>query len=189
MTLVAKQGTTDGLQRSCENLLAFEHPFTTILNIGSHLIGGGGMELQIAETTNLTNDTNKRTLSSNCEIVFKAESYRIMGACFEVYNDLGSGFLEAVYQEALSYEFRDQSITFVPERLLPIRYKQYQLKTPYRPEFICFEGVIVELKAVSRLTDEHRAQVHNYLRATDFKLGLLVNFGQHPHLHYERIVC
>jgi GxxExxY protein len=146
------------------------------------------MELQITETTNPTNHTNKKLSGSNGELVLKAESYRIVGACFEVYNELGPGFLEAVYQEAMSYEFRDQAIPFIPERLLPIKYKRHQLSTTYKPDFVCFDQVIVELKAVSRLTDEHRAQVHNYLRATDFKLALLVNFGQHPDLHYERIV-
>jgi GxxExxY protein len=146
------------------------------------------MELQITETTNLTNHTNKKLSGSNGELVLKAESYRIVGACFEVYNELGSGFLEAVYQEALSLEFRDQAIPFLPEHLLPINYKRYQLSTPYKPDFICFNQIIVELKAVTRLTDEHRAQVHNYLRATGLKLALLVNFGQHPNLIYERIV-
>ena len=122
------------------------------------------------------------------EIVHQDESYRIMGACFEVYNELGCGFLEAVYQECLALEFNDQSIPFVEQHELNLRYKTHRLKAVYIPDFICCEKIIVEIKALKELTDIHRAQVHNYPKATRFKLGLLVNFGEHPKVVYERIV-
>ena len=122
------------------------------------------------------------------EIVCKEESYAIMGACFEVYKEKGCGFLEAVYQECLEIEFEMQSLPAVPQPRLELNYKGRPLKQEYIPDFICYGKIVVELKAVSALTDEHRAQVHNQLRATGHKLGLLVNFGHYPQLEYERIV-
>lgn len=122
------------------------------------------------------------------QIVYPEESYRIVGACFEVYNELGCGFLETVYQECLSLEFQDQSILATAQQELKLHYKQHNLESIYKPDFICFEKIIVEIKAVKELANVHRAQVHNYLKATDLKLGLLVNFGQHSKLVYERIV-
>jgi GxxExxY protein len=121
-------------------------------------------------------------------ILFKEESYRIVGACFEVYKEKGSGFLEAVYQECLELEFGLQAIPFEPRATLSLSYKGRPLKQTYIPDFLCFEKIILELKAVSKLVDEHRAQVHNYLKATGHKLGLLINFGHHPGLEIERIV-
>jgi GxxExxY protein len=122
------------------------------------------------------------------DVVYKEESYRIIGACFEVYKERGCGFLEAVYQECLEIELGIQGIPFVVQPELVLSYKGTRLKQTYKPDFVCFEKIIVELKAVSGLADEHRAQVHNYLRATGVKLGLLVNFGHHPLLEWERIV-
>ena len=122
------------------------------------------------------------------EIVFKEDSFQIIGACFEVYNEMGCGFLESVYQECLAIEFRLRQIPFVAQHELKLRYKAENLESTYKPDFICHERIIVELKAVTDLTDKHRAQVHNYLKATGYRLGLLVNFGQHPKLQYERIV-
>ena len=122
------------------------------------------------------------------EIVFKEESYRIMGACFEVYKEKGCGFLEAVYQECLEIEFEMQGVLFVPQAQLALNYKGRPLKQWYVPDFICYGKIIVEIKALRELGDEHRAQVHNYLKATGHKLGLLVNFGHHPQVEYERIV-
>ncbi len=121
-------------------------------------------------------------------IVYKEESYKIIGACFEVYKEMGVGFLEAVYQECLEIEFGLQQISFQPQVALQVHYKQQSLKKKYIPDFICYEKIIVELKAVSQLTDEHRSQLHNFLKITDFKLGLLINFGHYPKLEYERIV-
>ena len=122
------------------------------------------------------------------EIVFKEESFRIMGACFEVYNEMGHGFLEAVYQKCLCLEFADHRIRFASQVELDLRYKQKPLSQKYIPDFICFNSIIVELKSVRELSNAHRAQVRHYLRATGYKLGLLVNFGNHPKLQYERIV-
>jgi GxxExxY protein len=122
------------------------------------------------------------------EIIYKTESHAIMGACFEVYKEKGCGFLEAVYQECLEIEFEMQNLPAVPQPRLELSYKGRPLKQKYVPDFICFGSIVVELKAVSALNDEHRAQVHNQLRATGHKLGLLINFGHHPQLEYERIV-
>lgn len=121
-------------------------------------------------------------------IVHKLESFEIMGACFEVYKEKGSGFLESVYQECLEIEFGERKILFKAQPELLLTYKGRQLKGKFRPDFICLDKIVVELKAVTALADEHRAQVHNYLRATGLKLGLLVNFGHYPKVEYERIV-
>lgn len=121
-------------------------------------------------------------------IILKEESYAVMGACFEVYREKGCGFIEPVYQECLDIELRLQSIPFTASPKLPLSYKNQKLKKIFRPDFICFGLIIVEIKAVSALNDIHRAQVHNYLKATGFQLGLLVNFGTTPKIEYERIV-
>ena len=122
------------------------------------------------------------------ELVYKEESYQIVGACFEVYKEMGPDFLEAVYQDCLKIELEERRLPFKSQVELALHYKGRQLEHRYVPDFLCFDGIVLELKAVSSLTDEHRAQVHNYLRATRFRLGLLVNFGHHPKLEYERIV-
>ena len=121
-------------------------------------------------------------------IIHKLESYEIMGACFEVYKEKGSGFLESVYQECLEMEFGDRKVPFRAQPPLALAYKGRPLKSKFTPDFICYDKIVVELKAVSWLSDEHRAQAQNYLRATKLKLGLLVNFGHYPKLEYERIV-
>jgi len=120
-------------------------------------------------------------------IIYPELSYQIMGACFEVYKEKGCGFLEAVYQECLELEFADQGIPFVAQQKLALTYKGRPLRQTYEPDFVCAGQIIVEIKAVSALTDEHRAQVHNYLRATGHRLGLLVNFGHYPKVESERI--
>ena len=122
------------------------------------------------------------------ELLLKDECYRIIGACFEVYNDKGCGFFQSVYQECLEIELGFQGIPFRLQEQLRFFYKGKELKHKYVPDFICYEQVIVEIKAVTQLTDEHRAQVHNYLKATGLRPGLLINFGNHPKLEYERIV-
>ncbi len=122
------------------------------------------------------------------EILYKEESYSIMGACFEVYKDKGNGFLEDVYQECLSIEFEEQSIPFKEKPKLKLEYRNRVLRKSYEPDFFCFDKIIVELKAVKTLADEHRAQIFNYLKATKNRLGLLVNFGSHPKLQYERVL-
>jgi GxxExxY protein len=122
------------------------------------------------------------------KLVYAQESYAIIGACFNVYKTMGCGFLEPVYQECLKIELEYQGIPFEPQQELKLMYRGRELEQKYKPDFICYDKIIVELKAVSKLVDEHRAQVLNYLHATGFKLGLLINFGHYPKLEYERIV-
>jgi GxxExxY protein len=110
------------------------------------------------------------------EIVYAEQSYKIIGACFEVYKEKGCGFTEPVYQECLEIELEMQGIPFRANHELALKYKDRPLRQRFRPDFVCFEMIVVEIKAVSQLLDEHRAQVHNYLKATGLKLGLLVNF-------------
>jgi GxxExxY protein len=121
-------------------------------------------------------------------LVYEQESYRVLGACFEVCKEKGYGFVEPVYHECLAIEFEMQQIPFVSKRPLQLTYKGRPLTQRYEPDFVCFGLIIVELKAVSALCDEHRAQVHNYLRATGLRLGLLVNLNHYPKVHFERIV-
>lgn len=121
------------------------------------------------------------------ELIYPEESYKIMGACFEVYRQKGSGFLEAVYQECLEMELAEQGIPFVAQQKLSLIYKGRTLKQTYEPDFLCFGKIILEIKAVSSLNAEHRAQLQNYLRATGHHLGLLVNFGHYPKVEAERI--
>ena len=121
-------------------------------------------------------------------IVYKEESYKIIGAAFKVYNNLGHGFLEAVYQEALEIEFERQGIPYEREKELSIIYDGVQLKQTYKADFVCYGKIIVELKAVSELVDAHRSQIYNYLHATGYRLGLLLNFGCSDELEKERIV-
>ena len=121
-------------------------------------------------------------------IIHKEESYKIVGAAFKVYNNLGHGFLEAVYQEALEIELQRQGIPYEREKVLKIQYDGVELKQTYKADFVCFGKIIVELKAVSALDDAHRSQVYNYLHATGHQLGLLLNFGCPDKLEHERIV-
>jgi GxxExxY protein len=122
------------------------------------------------------------------EILYRDESYKIIGACFEVYKQKGCGFTEPVYQECLEIEFSMQGIPFFSQLELELEYKGRPLAQTFKPDFICYEKIIVEIKALSNLIDVHRAQVLNYLNATKFDLALLVNFGQYPKLEHERIV-
>jgi len=122
------------------------------------------------------------------KLIYKDEAFKIIGACFEVYKEMGCGFLEPVYQECLEIEFEMQTLPFAPQQPLTLKFKGRPLKRTYEPDFICFDKIIVEIKAVAQLTDDHRAQVINYLNATGYQLGLLVNFGHYPKLEWERIV-
>ena len=105
-----------------------------------------------------------------------------------VYNTLGSGFLESVYQEALAIEFSNRGIPFEREKELKIYYDGIELKQTYRADFVCYGNIIVELKAVAQLDDAHRSQIYNYLCATGYKVGLLFNFGHYDGLEIERKV-
>ncbi len=120
------------------------------------------------------------------EMIYRSECYKIMGACFEVSNDKGCGFLESVYQECLELELEHQRIPFASQQKLQLFYRGKELKQKFVPDFICDNKIILEIKAVSQLASEHRAQVINYLHATGYKLGLLVNFGSHPKIEWER---
>ncbi len=122
------------------------------------------------------------------EILFKEESYSVMGACFEVRNEMGSGFLEEVYHEAIIREMGMRGISFLSKPKMPIYFKGFLLTRKYEPDFVVYEKIILELKAVKCLASEHRAQVHNYLKASKLRLGLLVNFGNPAELEYERII-
>ena len=116
----------------------------------------------------------------------EAETFGIIGACFEVYNDKGCGFLEPVYHECLIVELELREIQYVSQPTIYLNYKGHVLEKTYEPDFVCFEKIVVEIKAVSQLTDEHRAQLINYLHATDKEVGLLINFGHYPKMEYER---
>ncbi|MCA0444635.1 MAG: GxxExxY protein [Bacteroidetes bacterium] len=120
--------------------------------------------------------------------IFKEESYAIRGAIFDVYKELGHGFLEGVYQECLEKEFRLRGIPFSSNQEIRLFYKGAELNQAYKPDFICFNKIIVELKATGILTKDHRAQLFNYLKATKFRLGFLVNFGHFPKVEIERII-
>ena len=122
-------------------------------------------------------------------LIYSEESYAINGAAMEVYNQLGHGFLEPVYQEALEKEFLLRGIPFEREKLLTISYKGEKLKQTYKADFVCYGKIIVELKAVSELTDAHRSQIYNYLHATGFRLGIILNYGFANGIERERIVC
>jgi GxxExxY protein len=121
-------------------------------------------------------------------ILFKEESYKIIGACFEVYKNKGCGFTEPIYQECLQIELALQGISFVAQPAMELEYKGNRLIQSFRPDFICYEKIVIEIKAVSSLADVHRAQALNYLNSTKCDLVLLVNFGHFPKLEYERIV-
>ena len=121
-------------------------------------------------------------------LIYKAESYAIVGARFAVYKDKGCGFLEPVYHECLGIEFESQGISFLSKPLQTLQYRGRTLLQTFAPDFLCYEKIIVEIKAVSALVDEHRAQVLNYLSGTGCELALLVNFGHYPRLEYERLL-
>jgi GxxExxY protein len=122
------------------------------------------------------------------KLLLEDETYAILGACFAVYKDKGHGFLEPVYQECMEIELQQRGIPFTAQTLLPLTYKGVPLKQGYRADLICNGQILVELKAVSRIVDEHRAQLLNYLNATGIQVGLLVNFGHAPKIEHERFV-
>jgi GxxExxY protein len=121
------------------------------------------------------------------EYIYKEECYKIIGACMEVHKELGSGFLEGIYQESLSIELETSLIPFSKEAKLDVLYKDIHLSKHYFADFICYEDIIVETKAVSELSKQHIGQVLNYLKATNSKIGLLVNFGSEK-LQHKRII-
>jgi GxxExxY protein len=122
------------------------------------------------------------------ELIFKDEVYAIAGAAMEVYYRLGIGFLEPVYQEALGVEFNGRGIPYVREPKVEVVYKDVPLNKTYRPDFLCFDQIIVELKSQVRLSGVEEAQIINYLKIAKKRVGLLVNFGALPKLEWRRYV-
>ncbi len=124
----------------------------------------------------------------NPKLIYPEESFAIRGCLFEVYKNKGAGFLEPVYQECLEIEFRIAGLPAIAQQRIQLDYKGTPLKAEYIPDFVCYDKIIIEIKAVKELTDAHRAQVQNYLKATGFKLAFLVNFCHHPLIEIERVV-
>ena len=120
------------------------------------------------------------------KIIYQEESYAIQGAIFEVYREMGSGFLESVYQECLEMELKNRNIPFIAQPQLELSYKGEILNQKYRTDIICYSKIIVELKAVKEIAPEHEAQILNYLHATNLRLGLLVNFGSNSKVDVRR---
>ena len=122
------------------------------------------------------------------KLIHEELTREILGACFEVYREKGCGFLEAVFQECLELELDDRGVPFVAQPKLSLSYKGRPLRQTFSPDFVCFGQVVLEIKAVSRICDEHRAQIQNYLHASGLRVGLLVNFGHQPKAEFERFV-
>lgn len=137
------------------------------------------------QTTEYTEDTEGNQRVS--KLIYEDLTFSVRGALFEVYQEKGCGFLEDVYQECLEIEFGLRGISFNAQYPLKLSYKGHPLKKKYIPDFIVDEKIVVEIKAVKEISDEHRAQLQNYLKATGYKLGLLVNFGHPPQIQIERI--
>jgi GxxExxY protein len=133
---------------------------------------------------------NHETHEIHEKIIYKEECFQIQGAIFEVYKEMGSGFLENVYQECLEKEFSLKGIPFVTQKEILVEYKGQQLKQYYKADFFCYDKILIilELKAVKEIAQEHKAQLFNYLKATKLRLGLLVNFGHYPKVLIERFV-
>ena len=121
----------------------------------------------------------------NKSILLKEESYKIIGACMTVHTELGSGLLEAIYQEALEEEFKIQNLLYNKEKPLEVFYKNKKLNKKYQADFICYNKIIIELKAVTSLDSSHESQLINYLNITKSKVGILINFGNKS-LEYKR---
>ena len=121
-------------------------------------------------------------------MLYADEVYAIIGACFEVYKKMGCGFLEAVYQECLEIELEFRDIEHASQKGLTLTYKDRELKQRYVPDFVCYDKILLEIKAVRELNDDHYAQLLNYLHASGMRVGLLANFGHYPKLEYKRMV-
>lgn len=122
------------------------------------------------------------------DLIYKDEVYKVIGAAIEVYNLLGNGFLEAVYQEALEYELSLRSISFESQVQLEIKYKDRVLDQKYKADLVIGKKFIIELKAIEKIGRNEEAQILNYLNATDFQLGLVINFGAKNDLEWKRMV-
>lgn len=138
-------------------------------------------------------DGARRTVSTKqpepqTKLLYKDEVYAIIGAAIEVHRELGPGFLEAVYQEALEIELEERKVPFEPQKPLTIFYKKRRLKKEYIADAICYDKIIVELKALDKLSGREKAQLLNYLKATGLRVGLLINFGSDGTLEWERLI-
>lgn len=122
------------------------------------------------------------------ELLFKEEVFAIVGAGIDVHKELGPGFLEGVYQEAFEIELTARKIPFISQKPLQILYKGHVLQKDYIADVICYDKVLVELKALDRLSGKEEAQVLNYLKATKLKVGVVINFGGHGKLEWKRLV-
>ena len=122
------------------------------------------------------------------QLLYKEECYQIQGAVFEVYRVLGCGFSESVYQAALGKEFNLRKIPYKSQPEILVSYKGELLEQSFKPDFICFGKIVLELKATKETLEEHKAQILNYLKIVNFKLGLLINFGHYPRVSVERII-
>lgn len=122
------------------------------------------------------------------ELLLKEKVYAIVGAAIEVHRELGPDFLEVVYQEAIELELREHGIPFEAQKPLRISYKGKILNKGFVADLVCYDQIIVELKALGRLSGNEEAQVLNYLKATGFKVGLIINFGSHGKLEWKRLV-
>lgn len=126
-------------------------------------------------------------MESDNKILYKEESFKIIGACMKVHRSLGAGFLEAVYEEALEKEFLIQNIPFKRQLKLELYYENVKLNKYYRADFLCYDSIVLEIKAVNHIPDTFYAQLKNYLRCSNMELGVLINFGT-PSLTYKRII-
>jgi GxxExxY protein len=122
------------------------------------------------------------------DLLYKDEVYAIVGAAMDVYNDLGPGFLENVYQEAMEIELEAKGVPSKSIQEIHIKYKGRQLKRFYIADLVCYDKIIVEIKAMSTLTLKEEGQLINYLKATGMKVGVLINFGHYPNLEWKRLV-
>ena len=126
-------------------------------------------------------------MKSDDKILFKEESYKIIGACMKVHRSLGAGFLEAVYEEAMEKEFLVQRIPFKKQVKMELYYEGQKMNKYYRADFLCYDSIILEIKAVSHIPDVFCAQLKNYLKCSNMELGMLINFGMSS-LTYKRII-
>ena len=120
--------------------------------------------------------------------LYKDRMYRIIGAAMSLYNELGSGYSEPIYQECLSVICSEKDIPWEREKTLKMYFHGVELEKAYKADFVCYDDIIVELKAVSGLLSEHRAQLFNYMRITNLKFGILINFGEPQRLHAEKYI-
>jgi GxxExxY protein len=126
-------------------------------------------------------------IGTRAELIYKSESFKTIGLCMEVHNNLGKGFLEIVYKDALEFEFRKNQIPFEREKEYVVNYKDVILPHKFYADFVVFDKIILEVKGMAGIADEHLAQTLNYLKVSGCKLGLIVNFGQLS-LQYKRVV-